>query len=65
MRAGKPDFTLIEAEVLTIGMHRTLGTRGNFNVCCRSQRAVVASAELPVTRASPKTVMPGVIRREI
>jgi hypothetical protein len=35
MRTGKPDFALIEAESLTIGLHRTLGTRGNFNEVAR------------------------------
>ncbi len=32
VRIGKPDFTMIEGEVLTIAMQRTSGTRGNFGI---------------------------------
>ncbi len=35
MRAGKSEFAVIGAESLTIGLHRTLGTRGNFNEVAR------------------------------
>ncbi len=32
MRTGNHDFAVIEAEVLTIAMQRTSGTRGNFGI---------------------------------
>ncbi|MCP4398821.1 MAG: hypothetical protein GY801_16175 [bacterium] len=54
MRVKNPDFAFIEAEVLTIGIQRTLGTRGNFGLVSRYQRAVVVSAWLLPVKGVPK-----------
>ncbi len=54
IRAEKPEFTVIEAELLTIGIQRTLGTRGNFNEVARYQSVVVTSAWLLPVKGVPK-----------
>ncbi len=54
MRVKKSDFAFIEAEVLTIGIQRTLGTRGHFDLVSRYQRVVVVSAWLLPVKGVPK-----------
>ncbi len=60
MRTEKLDFALIEAIVLTIGMHRAVGTRGNFNIVLPVRFPGAVSLIARYQGRPHRPVMPGV-----